>query len=118
MKGFAVNHKKVWRIYKDEGLSIRRKRKKKLPAHLRIALPPPEAPNDCWSADFMSDATTSGRALRFLNIIDECTRENLAASPRYSFPAEKVTAELDRIALFRGYPKYIRLDNGPEFAAT
>jgi len=115
MKGFQVNHKKIWRLYKEEGLSIRRKSKKKIPAHLRVAHPTPEAPNEFWAADFMSDVTTGGRTLRFLNVIDECTRENLAATPSYSFPSVKVTAEIDRIALFRGYPKYLRLDNGPEF---
>lgn len=86
-----------------------------MPAHLRIALPTPTAPNEFWAADFMSDVTTDGRALRFLNVIDECTRENLAATAAYSLPAVKVTEELDRVALFRGYPKYLRVDNGPEF---
>lgn len=115
MEGFAVNYKKVWRLYREEGLSIRRKRKKKLPAHLRATLPAPVAVNDCWSADFMSDVTTGGRTLRFFNVLDDCSRENLAATPAYSFPSTKVTEELDRVALFRGYPKHLRVDNGPEF---
>lgn len=115
MEGFQVNHKKIWRLYREEGLSIRRKHRKKIPAHLRVALPTPELANECWSVDFMSDVTTGGRTLRFLNVIDDCTRENLAASPSYSFPSVKVTKELDRIALFRGYPKHLRVDNGPEF---
>jgi putative transposase len=93
-----VNHKRIWRLYKEEGLSIRRKRKKKIPAHLRMALPVPVAANEFWSADFMSDATTRGRVLRFFNVIDDCTRENLSIAPSYSFPSVRVTEQLDRIA--------------------
>ena len=113
-EGWRVNHKRVERLYRLEGLQIRRKRRRK---HVttRVPMPVAEAVNDCWSMDFMSDALTSGRALRFLTVLDDAPRECLDLHPDTSIPSAKVTERLDAIATFRGYPRFVRTDGGPEF---
>ena len=113
-KGWKVNHKRVERLYREERLQMRRKKHRK---HLivRISMAPAQWCNDCWSIDFMSDALTSGRALRFLTAIDDASRECLDLYARSSLPSECVTKRLDIVALFRGYPRAIRTDGGPEF---
>ena len=114
-EGFVVNHKKVWRLYREEGLGMRKKSKKKLPQHLREAMPMMERANQCWSIDLVSDATTDGRMLRFLTGVDDFTRTNLVLYAAYSLPGSKVVECLEMVAEHRGYPEYIRVDNGPEF---
>jgi putative transposase len=113
--GWKVNHKRVERMYREEKLTLRRKRRTKLPAHLRIALPVPTRVNDCWSLDFLSDGLVNGRALRCFAALDDATRENVALYMGLSIPGAKVAQLLDHAAMFRGYPKYVRADNGPEF---
>lgn len=78
-------------------------------------MPPAQWVNDCWSIDFMSDATTSKKALRFLTAIDDASRECLALYAAHAIPASSVTEQLDRVGTFRGYPTAIRTDGGPEF---
>lgn len=114
-EGHRVNHKRVERIYKQENLSLRRKRRKKQPAQLRLVYSRPEVLNECWAIDFVYDVLMNGRALRFLTAIDECSTEALAIEVGHSLPATRVTACLDRVAEVRGYPKRLRTDNGPEF---
>lgn len=113
-EGRKVNHKRVERLYREERLQIRRKRRKKHSV-VRVAMPTPRWLNDCWSLDFMSDALTSGRALRFFTALDDASRECLDLYPACSIPSETVTERLDAVAIFRGYPRYIRTDGGPEF---
>jgi len=117
-EGKQVNHKKVYRIYKAESLGIRRKSKKKLPAHLRLAMPSADRANTCWSLDFVSDALSGGRGFRILTAIDDCTRENLLLHAGHSLPSAIVTEKLDEVISFRGKPSYIRVDNGPEFRSN
>jgi putative transposase len=114
MAGWEVNHKRVERLYREEGLQIRRKRRRK---HVTSRIPMPVAQwvNDCWSMDFMSDALTSGRALRFLTVLDDAPKECLDLYASTSIPAAKVVERLDAIGLFRGYPRVVRTDGGPEF---
>lgn len=116
--GWKVNHKRIERLYREEKLALRRKRRKKLPGYLRVAMPVPRELNDCWSMDFMSDATMSGRALRFFAAIDVASRECLELAAGFSFPASKVTRLLDRVASLRGYPRFVQADNGPEFRSN
>lgn len=78
-------------------------------------MPTPRWLNDSWSLDFMSDALTSGRALRLFTALDDASRECLDLFPARSIPLEVVTERLDAIAIFRGYPRYLRTDGGPEF---
>lgn len=109
-----VNHKRVERIYREERLQLRRKRRKKHSV-VRVKMPTPKWLNDCWSLDFMSDALMSGKVLRFFNAIDDASRECLDIFPAISIPSKMVIDRLDAIATFRGYPVYIRTDGGPEF---
>ena len=109
------NHKRIHRIYCELGLNIRVKPRKRLPRGEAKALLQPIAANFCWSIDFMSDALMCGRRFRTLNVIDDYNRAGLMIEPSFSLPAHQVTSLLDRLALTKGYPEMIRVDNGPEF---
>ena len=109
------NRKRVLRIYRSLKLSLRRKRKRRVPARVKQPLQQQQQPNKCYSMDFMSDALQTGRKLRVLNVMDDCTRESLVAYADFSIPAEKVVAALENIIRERGIPAQIRVDNGPEF---
>jgi len=111
------NHKRIKRVYCELKLNIRKKPKKRLPARDKQALRQPLTGNYCWSIDFMSDALTSGRKFRTLNVLDDFNRECLGIKISNCLPARCVIEYLDFISQFRGYPKKIRVDNGPEFIA-
>jgi len=113
-QGYGWNHKKVRRIYREIGLNIRVKPKKRLPVRTPKPLSEPEEANVSWSLDFMSDSLACGRAFRTLNIIDDFNREALWIEVDTSIPAERVIRVLDHLALWRGYPQQLRIDNGPE----
>ena len=113
-QGFTWNHKRVYRVYCELGLNLRVKPKKRLPTRYPKPLAQPMAANACWSLDFMSDSLSSGRAFRTLNIIDDFNREGLWIEVDTSLPAERGIRVLDMLALWRGYPKQLRSDNGPE----
>jgi putative transposase len=117
-QGFGWNHKRVHRVYKALGLNIRRKTKKRIPQRIKQPLMHLEEPNTVWSMDVMSDSLYSGRRYRLLNIIDEFNRELLDIEIDSSLPALRVIKTLDRICDWRGYPKAIRVDNGPEFISN
>jgi len=112
--GWQVNHKRVARIYREERLQIRRKRRRKQVIQ-RVQMPEAQWVNDCWSVDFMSDALTSGRALRFLNLLDDASKECLELYADTSIPGWKLVERLDAVGTFRGFPSFIRTDGGPEF---
>lgn len=114
-KGFMWNHKKVYRIYTGLHLNIRRRFKKRLPARVKQALFQPLAINEVWSIDFMSDSLWDGRKFRLLNIVDDFNRQVLALEADISLPALRVIRVLEYLKEFRGLPKMIRVDNGPEF---
>lgn len=116
-RGYAGNHKKVYRVYCLLKLNIRRKGKRRLPTRARQSLSISSLPNQTWSLDFMSDILSCGRRFRTFNIIDDFNREALGINIDVSLPAQRVIRSLDNIALARGYPVRIRLDNGPEFVA-
>ena len=113
----AWNHKRVYRIYCELGLNIRIKPRKRIPCGEKKSLTQPLRSNFCWSIDFMSDALRCGRAFRTLNILDDFNRQILLIEASYSFPATKVIQCIDQLAVDRGYPEMIRVDNGPEFSA-
>jgi putative transposase len=113
--GTLVNHKRLHRLYRQEGLQLPRRRRKYLRSVRRQPLTPALSLNARWSMDFMSDAFADGRRFRTLNVIDEFSRECLAIEVGTSLPGLVVARVLDRIAAERGYPEVIVVDNGPEF---
>ena len=117
-EGWQVNHKRVHRLYQEEGLGLRIKAKKRRAKRVRVPEPPANAPNECWSLDFVHDRLVDGRQIRALTAIDNCTRESLCIEVDYSLPAHRVTEALDRVIAVRGKPAVIRTDNGTEFTST
>ena len=115
-EGWQVNHKRIHRLYVEEKLSLRRKRGRK---HSRVRQPLPEAVagNQVWSVDFMTDALSSGRRFRMLNIVDDYTRECLAIEVDTSLGGVRVVRVLEELKQRRGLPRQIRSDNGPEFVS-
>jgi transposase InsO family protein len=116
--GHGWNHKRVYRIYCALKLNKRRKGKRRLPTRCPAPLVVPEAMNDCWSADFMSDALWGERRFRTFNVVDDFNREGLAIEVDFNLPAPRIVRTLDRIATERGYPRKLRLDNGPEMVSV
>lgn len=114
--GEAVNHKRVWRVYREAGLCVKKRRRKRL---VRVGTPAVAATraNERWSLDFACDGLASGRAIRVLSVVDTYTRECLALEVDTSFPSPRVTRVLDSIAVKRGLPERIRCDNGPELTS-
>ena len=117
-EGWFVNHKRVYRLYREDGLSLRLKRPRRhVSAASRERQPPAAAPNQLWSMDFVSDALFDGRRLRALTVVDAHTREALAIDVDQGIKGEQVVEAMTRIAALRGAPKAIRVDNGPEFVS-
>jgi len=114
-EGWQVNRKRTYRIYRDAGLAVRRRKRKRIGPFERQPLPKPAAANLSWSMDFLSDGLVDGRRLRCLAIVDDCTRECLAIEVDTSITGTRVKAVLERLADTRGLPKSITVDHGPEF---
>ena len=113
--GFKWNHKRVYRVYTQMHLNIRRRAKKRLPARIKHALFQPDRENQVWSIDFISDSLWDGRKFRILNIMDDYNRQVLALDTDTSIPALRVIRTLERLKESKGVPEMIRVDNGPEF---
>lgn len=113
-EGIRVNHKRVARLYRAEGLALRR-RKRKSPARIRRGRPSaPDGANQQWALDFLEDALASGRKIRLLSVIDVFTREALALEVDTSLPGRAVVRVRDRLGAQRPLPGQLVLDNGPE----
>lgn len=117
-EGLVVNHKRTERIYQEEGLSLRIRKRKKRAAVTRLELPSPEKPNQGWSMDFVQDQLADGRRFRTLTIVDSFTRECPALEVDTSIGGNRVVRVLDRLAFLRGLPEAITIDNGPEFTSN
>jgi len=115
-EGWAVNHKRVYRLYREEGLGVRRRQRKRTGAVERQPLVIPTRPNERWSMDFISDALSEGRKFRSLNIVDDFNRECLAAEVDTSITGARVVRVMERLREERGLPQILVTDNGPEFA--
>jgi putative transposase len=114
-EGWQVNRKRVYRLYREAGLLVRRRKRKRIGLVERKPLPKPAAANISWSMDFVSDGLADGRRLRCLNVVDDCTRECVAIEVDTSITGSRVKAVLERLADTRGLPKSITVDHGPEF---
>ena len=117
-EGHALNRKKTQRLYREEGLSVRRRRGRKRAMGARAPIPVEARPNARWSLDFVHDQFGSGRRFRVLNVIDDMTKECLAAIPDTSISGRRVARELDAIIHRRGKPCMIVSDNGTEFTSN
>ena len=115
VKGFKWNHKRVYRIYKELELNMRIRPKKRIKREKPNELSVPTAANKVWSMDFMHDQLNDGRSFRLFNVIDDFNREGLEIEADFSLPAQRVIRSLERIIEWRGKPKIIRCDNGPEY---
>ena len=115
-EGLVINHKRTERIYSEEGLALRKKRRRKGAARARETVPSPVRPNQRWSMDFVSDNTVIGRRFRALAIVDDYSRECPAIEVDTSLGGARVVGVLERLAETWGLPEVITVDNGPEFA--
>lgn len=114
--GHAINHKRVYRLYRLEGLAVRRRQRKRIAPTQRPVLNAPQRAGQAWAMDFTHDTFANGRHFRTLNIVDMYTRECLAIEVDTSLPSARVVRVLERISETHGFPDSIRVDNGPEFA--
>ena len=115
-EGWRVNHKRVYRIYGEEGLNLRRRRPRRhVSGSRRMDRPPAEYPNACWSMDFICDSLFNGCRFRALTIVDNYSRECPAIEVGKNITGEIVVAVMDRLVQDRGVPDRIQCDNGSEF---
>lgn len=112
--GHVVNHKRTYRIYREEGLQVRTKRRKKI-TRPRVPMLVPDGVNQRWSVDFVSDQLANGRRFRVLNVVDDFTRECVFQVVDFSISGQRLARELDNLE--RPLPKTIVCDNGPEFVS-
>jgi len=117
-EGFIVNHKRLFRIYREERLMVRKRGSRKRALGSRTPMPGAALPNDRWSLDFVSDQFVSGRRFRILGIYDDCTRECLATVADVSLSGRRVARELDLLIAARDKPKSIVSDNGTELTSN
>lgn len=112
-----VNHKRVYRLYSLANLAVRKRKKAKRPASERVPLQIATTVNEVWSMDFVSDSLANGRRIKCLTVADDFSHECVDIATDYGISGQYVTRMLDRAAVFRGYPKAVRTDNGPEFTS-
>ena len=113
----GVNHKRVYRLYREADLAVRKRKKAKRPVNERVPLQLAKTINEVWSMDFVSDSLSNGRRLKYLTVTDDFSHECVDLSVDFGISGEYVTRLLDRAAVFRGYPNTVRTDNGPEFTS-
>ena len=109
-EGWSVNHKRTYRLYREQDLMVRRRKRKRIGLAERLVLPAAQAPNQSWSMDYVADGLIDGRKLRVLAIVDDYSRECLVLEVDTSLPGARVVAVLER-----GLPNSITVDHGPEF---
>jgi putative transposase len=115
-EGWEVNHKRVYRLYCEEGLNLRIKRpKRRVSAAHRVKSPVATGINESWSMDFVTDSLFNGRRFRSLTVVDNFSRECLAIEVGQHIRGEDVVQVMSRLAFYRGIPRTIHVDNGPEF---
>jgi putative transposase len=117
-EGHVVNRKKTQRLYREEGLTVRKRKGRKRATGARAPILVEARPNARWSIDFVHDQLSNGRRFRILNVIDDVTKECLAAVPDTSISGRRVARELDAIIAWRGKPELIVSDHGTEFTSN
>jgi putative transposase len=117
-EGFAVNHKRLFRMYREERLMVRKRGGRKRALGSRTPMPVPSLPNQLWVLDFVSDQLVCGRRFRILAIYDVCIRRCLAAIADFSLSGKRVARELDRLVAVHGKPEAIGSDNGTELTSN
>jgi putative transposase len=117
-EGFLVNHKRLFRLYRDERLMVRHRGGRKRALGTRAPMLVPQWPNDRWSLDFVADQFIDGRRMRILVVVDDCTRECLTLVADTSISGLRVARELDRLLVERGKPRTIVSDNGTELTSN
>jgi putative transposase len=117
-EGFKVNHKRLFRLYREERLTVRRRGGRKRALGTRAPMLVPQQPNERWSLDFVADQFIDGRRMRILVVVDDCSRECLALIPDTSISGIRVARELNRLLADRGKPKMIVSDNGTELTSN
>jgi len=110
-----VNHKKIQRLWRDEGLRVPQRRRRKRVGSSTVDAPTADAPNVVWAVDFQFDADEHGRPIKICSIVDEHTRECIGGLVERSITADRLTAHLEDLVAARGAPAVLRSDNGPEF---
>lgn len=119
-RGYSVNHKRIERLWREEGLTLPRRK----PRRRRKGTPPaerpnaPTSPNEVWAYDFVHDRTEYGRKIRMLTIVDEFTHESLELRAGWRMNGKGIIEALDELSRERGLPRYIRSDNGSEFRSV
>jgi len=113
----GVNHKRVYRLYSQANLAVRRRKKAKRPAHERVPLQRAQRVNEVWSMDFVSDSLCNGRRIKYLTVTDDFSRESVEIAVDFGISSQYVIRLLDQAAVLRGYPAAVRTDNGPEFTS-
>ncbi len=116
-EGLVVNHKRTEKIYREEGLTLRKKRLRKGAAGVRVIIPSPQRMNEKWSMDFVTDIYITGGRFRALAIVDDYSRECPVIEVDTSLGGRRFVVVLERLAEIRGLPEVITIDNGPEFAS-
>ena len=117
-EGWRINHKRVYRLYKQDGLSLfERRPRRHRSASQRVPTPATQAINECWAMDFVSDQLYDGRKLRALTLVDVHTRESLAIWVDQGIRGDDVVRTLGAVVASRGQPERIQVDNGPEFVS-
>ena len=114
-EGVEVNHKRVYRLYREEGLVMRIRHRRRIRWKGTVTSPAAARPNQRWSIDFVSDCVSTGKVIRMLTMVDDCTRECTTIEVDTCLGGLRVRRVLDRVAEERGLPEAIVLDNGPEF---
>ena len=118
VQGHPWHHKRVRRIYCELELNLRIKPRRRIKRDQPEELAVPDGPNVAWSMDFMADRLADGRPFRLLNVLDDFNREGLGIEVDFSLPADRVVRALNQIIEWRGKPRSIRVDNGPEYISS
>jgi len=113
----GVNHKRIYRLYRQANLTVKKRRKVKRPAQERVPLQLARNINEVLSMDFVSDSLSSGRRIKCLTVVDDFSKESVDITVDYGISGQYVTRVPDQVARFRGYPTAVRTDNGPEFTS-